>query len=406
MNEKHLQANDPELEGRQRFMDGLLREWERGGNRRVDEDFVASVMARCNEAPSDLKKRKSETLESQIGEARTSMRLRSKKQDTLFRMRWMLAAAAMVFLMLGLMYQLHGPATPQKHAAAPSNHDEPALETLKPVRNLPAMARLDFVNGKITILRKGNRCKPTGRDIIYPGDTIIAAPIAFAQLSYMKEKTKVIVLADSEVVFDLKQNAKQIEIKRGGLHADVLPQKKPMVLHTPHGRVTVLGTRFNLRHNQQRTRVDMLHGEVNLRHAESKKERRIRTGMYGEIRNNEPIHTGELVLEVIKISLVEERHGLIGIYSDIQDGTVIHLSDLATRNVNFVVETSPPVIDRLQYDTSFKHGKEDFYPYTLAGDRYGNYQWLTLEHGVYTVYLKPIAKGIRSKELSIHFTVK
>ncbi len=263
------------------------------------------------------------------------------------------------------------------------------------------MAHLDIVHGEAALLCDGIRHTPAGNDSLQAGDTLITAPDAFVQLKWLGRTT--IVLPDSEVLFDARRRLVYVDLKRGGIHADVLPRKDRLILRTPNSQVT---TEFSLRYSGDRTRLDMLRGQVRLCHDQTGEEQAVEAGMYAEIHGNGPIAMGRLVLKVVKISLVEEQRGLVRTHSYMRDDDVIRLDDPASRKVNFLIELQPPVVDYLKYNTSIKIGVERFFPYTLAGDKDGDYSWHELERGVHTMTLTPQSDDLPVESRTLHFTVK
>ena len=70
---------------------------------------------------------------------------------------------------------------------------------------------------------------------------------------------------ESEASFNLKKG-KQIYLDNGKFQAQVTKQapNNPMIIHTPNSKVTVLGTRFRLKVNDEQSLLEVDRGKVEL----------------------------------------------------------------------------------------------------------------------------------------------
>jgi ferric-dicitrate binding protein FerR (iron transport regulator) len=140
------------------------------------------------------------------------------------------------------------------------------LESLQPPpasKSDPAPTRAAFavVEGS-GALRAGVPLRPG--DPLFAGDDLEAAgPAALA----FTDGTRLELAAGTRIAGMSEQPGRRLDIVQGALAADVKkqPAGRPLVLATPHGEATVLGTTLRLLVEPGRTRLDVTEGRVRLR---------------------------------------------------------------------------------------------------------------------------------------------
>src|SRR5207247_6245876 len=92
---------------------------------------------------------------------------------------------------------------------------------------------------------------------------------ASATITFGREKTRLELRADTELILTSFSDAKHFALRSGRLEASIARQRpfKPMLLRTPQAEVRVLGTKFTLTTTNNATRLDVSEGEVRLTHA-------------------------------------------------------------------------------------------------------------------------------------------
>jgi hypothetical protein len=171
------------------------------------------------------------------------------------------------------------PGGPQKDAV-PSRSGEPQPSAPAPKAESPArttsetvVATLDRVEGEFWILSDGRRSKGEPRQALTSGQGLeTAGPAAGAELSYA-DGTR-LKIGPETVVREFREPkgriGKRLTLVRGVLAADVRkqPPDQPLVIATPQGEATVLGTRLRLSvepDEKGSTRLDVEEGKVRLK---------------------------------------------------------------------------------------------------------------------------------------------
>ncbi len=135
---------------------------------------------------------------------------------------------------------------------------------IAPMRVFGADARIEWITGTVHLLADARQMPAlTGMRIgaeqgLTTIDRDASATVVFA------DRTRMVLGGDSVIGQVSEAAGKSVFLASGILTADVTPQPadRPMVISTPHGEVTVLGTRFSLRVSDRATRLDVEHGRV------------------------------------------------------------------------------------------------------------------------------------------------
>lgn len=98
--------------------------------------------------------------------------------------------------------------------------------------------------------------------VLLPGDVLRGG----GAVAWRGERTRLVFSDDAELALE---EGKRCALRRGTLEAEVAPQApdRPLVVLTPHAEVRVLGTRFVVAVEPDRTRVDVREGRVRLTRA-------------------------------------------------------------------------------------------------------------------------------------------
>jgi len=151
---------------------------------------------------------------------------------------------------------------------AARQESQKALLVPAPARPMTRVAalRVARVDGKAFL--SGRRECREGDDVA-GGESIETASRSSVVLAY-PDGTRLDVGPDTELR-DLKETpAKQFEIRRGSVWADVAKQPQPMRILSPHGEAKVLGTTLRLRVDAG-TRLEVEEGKVELRNLAGKR---------------------------------------------------------------------------------------------------------------------------------------
>jgi hypothetical protein len=136
-------------------------------------------------------------------------------------------------------------------------------------RRKPApIAAATAIEGAVSLIRSSAATPLAEGAPIYAGDRIETAPGASCAIDFPGEPTQMHLGAASALVFDPPPTRRSIQkalsLPVGELSIEAAPQPKglPLVLRTPHARLTVLGTRFAVAANPQRTAAIVDSGKV------------------------------------------------------------------------------------------------------------------------------------------------
>jgi ferric-dicitrate binding protein FerR (iron transport regulator) len=118
----------------------------------------------------------------------------------------------------------------------------------------------------VRIVRGTGQSSTTLQGPLLPGDTIMTAANQHAELVYQQEATH-LVLSPHTRVQALSGSGKRFRLEQGEVtvQAAPQPQKKPMMVLTPHADVTVIGTAFQLASSPYLTWLSVEHGSVLIR---------------------------------------------------------------------------------------------------------------------------------------------
>jgi FecR-like protein/carbohydrate binding protein with CBM4/9 domain len=185
------------------------------------------------------------------------------------------------------------PSRPEEKPAAPAvpPQEKPAAPAVPPQEKPPVVmseavvAKVGRVNGEAYLVVKGEK-KPavTGQEIgagqgIETGDAK-----GFIEISYADESR--LEIGAGTVLRELKsEGGKRLTVEKGALQAEVKKQPKgqPLVIETPHGEATVLGTTLRIIVDpgpKKGTRLEVEEGKVQLKSKLLGKSVEVITGHY------------------------------------------------------------------------------------------------------------------------------
>jgi hypothetical protein len=161
--------------------------------------------------------------------------------------------------------------------------------------NLPrdgALPVLAEATGTVTIVKPDQeRIQATAPVTLEPTDIIEVGPKGYATIQYGDEGTLLQLLAGGQAIFASTDDGKAITLDRGALQAEVAkqPDGSPMTLITPQAKVTVIGTSFLLDTDQERARLEVREGLVELEKRDESESVRVKAGQFVEAREGEPL---------------------------------------------------------------------------------------------------------------------
>lgn len=112
------------------------------------------------------------------------------------------------------------------------------------------------------VIERAGVAQPAGATL-RPGDQLVSSDRAMV-LAWPGEGTRLELAANSRVHAEVLDGRKVLRLEQGGLEADVAQQPSDggLAIITPHGRVEVVGTRFDVQVHAHSSRVAVTHGRV------------------------------------------------------------------------------------------------------------------------------------------------
>lgn len=142
--------------------------------------------------------------------------------------------------------------------------------TARPNVNHGMVAMIDSLEGQVMrISAEGETNRLVYGDYIREGDQLITSGSGRVEFSYIHDEagsTTVSLAPESRLTVDTGQPGKLLHLTNGVMSANVARQNAahPMVIETPHAEATVLGTRFTLMTDTEKTRLEVSKGRVRM----------------------------------------------------------------------------------------------------------------------------------------------
>jgi hypothetical protein len=155
--------------------------------------------------------------------------------------------------------------------------------------SLPVLAEM---SGTVTIVKSNQeRVQATAPVALEPTDLVEVGSKGYVTIQFPDEATHLQLLAGGQARFASTGDGKAITLDRGTLQAEVAkqPDGSPMTLMTPQAKVTVIGTRFRLDTDQERARLEVREGLVELEKRDESESVRVKAGQFVEARAGEPL---------------------------------------------------------------------------------------------------------------------
>lgn len=149
-----------------------------------------------------------------------------------------------------------------------------------PKRTEVLVARLEKVEGESYVVSGTDKARAQSGQGLVAGQGVTVGPRGAAWLLY-PDQTRVKLGPDTQVL-ERGEAAKRLYVAHGSLAAEVprQPAGHPMVLATPHGEATVLGTSLKLAVEAEKTRLEVAEGKVRLRSLADGKSADVAAGQY------------------------------------------------------------------------------------------------------------------------------
>ncbi len=146
---------------------------------------------------------------------------------------------------------------PRPEAPAPTVQrpaSQPEQPKPLPERTIPAVARVEVVEGKVVAITPSGKVPLAAGQSIYPGQGLEAvrpdgrAVMVFGDGTVVEAGPGTVVPEVFEREAAKGGQGKRLSVTRGVIAADVAPQPQdqPMVIRTPHGQATVVGTTLRI----------------------------------------------------------------------------------------------------------------------------------------------------------------
>ncbi len=254
------------------------------------------------------------------------------------------------------------------------------------------IARLEGGQG-VWIERDGQLIGVVANEDLQSGD-VVRTETGRAVIRYKNEVTVLSVFPHTRLSIADTEGGKKIDLASGKLMAEVAkqPEGHPMTLTSRHGAATVLGTRFVLDTNTQRMRLDVSEGRVRLHNGTRAVE--VGAGYFAVASPTvalvaTPLNPAVVAVQepaaaqpagrpqIVSFYLVDAISGQkIPSFDPLEEGAVIDLSKLPSKEINIVAVTEPRTVHYVRWTLScdrhnvskIPQAKEQFQPYSMAGD--------------------------------------
>jgi len=230
----------------------------------------------------------------------------------------------------------------------------------------------------------------------------------------------------------LWRRSRELTMEAGTLSASISrqPARCPLVVLTPHARLTVMGTRFVVTVTREVTRLEVEAGTVRYLDLSSNRFIDAEAGTYTQSGREVELVNGTIpddrpsALPVVTgfTLMNSDSDRPIKAFDPIPPDAVLRLSRLPTRSLNIRVNTSPEIVGSVSFSLQGPKSSpgatntvDDVAPYFLAGDhvRFGspeNAKAWTPAQGRYELTATPFAlaggEGNEGTPVTICFTVK
>jgi len=179
------------------------------------------------------------------------------------------------------------PEKPKPDPAPPRESPKPAApDPEKPApkeeRTRTAVATVERAEGEAFVVSKSGRAPAKPRNPVLAGDTLETAdPKSLLVVAY-PDQTRLELGSGTLVTGMEAESGKRLTVEKGTLAADVArqPLGRPMVIATPHGEATVLGTTLRLVVDAEKSLLEVTEGKVRLRRAGDGKSVEVSTGHF------------------------------------------------------------------------------------------------------------------------------
>ncbi len=217
------------------------------------------------------------------------------------------------------------------------------------------------------ILRNGRQVPPPGDARLRPGDAIHATS-GQVTVGFSGDASRIALQNGATIsVPTAKEGEDRLDLVEGRIDARISPRGRPLILGTPHTRVSILGTAFSLEANGSRTRLEMLEGKVRLTSLSTQESIEVPAGVIATATTRQPFEV-EVPAEILDVRIVEtfgEETREVPL-----DGVAFYLARLDRKGnpdrSSVVIEEDLPAHDILEPEIEPDHGG---FAFLLGSDR-------------------------------------
>lgn len=289
------------------------------------------------------------------------------------------------------------------------------LSTFRPA----AVARVAAGAPDAVVLRDGRFLAATDGLALAAGDVLSTGPSGIV-LRYEGEATRLRLEPETRLRLAGGRDAKRLELREGEVVADVAPQRGgPLVIHAPHGRAEVLGTRLKISAVPDATRVEVQEGRVRMTGSDGRSVE-VPARHYALAADGTPLAAAPIAEgpsappRVESFSLIAADHPRRPIpgYEVLRDGQTIDLDALPTDRINLQANTDPPFVGSVRFSTAGSPtlNTELIRPYTIVPNNGRDRDTWRPRPGRHTISATPYggayANGVRGEPRTITLHVR
>jgi hypothetical protein len=280
-------------------------------------------------------------------------------------------------------------ARPPSPVVAPGERSLTVAEKESPEKPVP-LASIERAEGEAFLVRKDGRSPLREGASLFAGDGLETPGPKGRVMVRFTDGTRLDLRGESLVseIADASppggSPGKQVVLARGSVSAEVAkqPANRPMLFRTPHSEATVLGTSLRLQVDpgeKGATKLEVLEGRVRFARLIDRKGVVEVTGGHQSVAAlGVPLASRPFPVlpsgtsqrpAVATVTLVNADTGRPFLqYDPLEDGTVLTLADLPTRNLNILATTSPAAVGCVVFSWDGTPVIEGRAPYFLGGN--------------------------------------
>jgi len=155
-----------------------------------------------------------------------------------------------------------------------------------------AIAKLETISGRVTLLHNSTFFEATQGAEIYDGTTVTCPSGISSATIRTNDGSTISITPGTRLLFTQVEGQYRLSLEGGNFEADVQkqPEGRPMLVATPTANVVVLGTKLKLDLAADSTRLTVKHGQVEMKENQSNEKVLVATGETAVAQKGRPLN--------------------------------------------------------------------------------------------------------------------